>query len=407
MPYPLIASSGPVRPALGAGAMGMREAGFLFAAADSLADHGRRGLERDRIRCVVPRGTEVGGAWPGAARPTTSRKTSHRPSSASVPILSSSCHNDADGLSAGVILKKALQRAGHSPEVRIIGKGEKRVSDAFRREIADRALGGLVIADLGVSAKLPRDDVSGCPPRPPCADRLPHERGHDQRHRRRTRSRPPAFLPIVAPRRWGGGRSSLVGGHRADRRPRGRRRVCRNGGCAFALRHHRAPQGRLAGQNAPRRTQAAMHRPRSPSWRRRMAPKAVLSASMPRPPRCSTKSEVATALDAARMVAPSVSGDVAIVRFASGCQIHPLVAQAWRGTPQGPDRDRGQHGYRGAGCTLRRARRPTAISWPFWPTIVPRGPTSNTATDTGPPPAARCAQGTGTHSWRVSVSAPR
>jgi single-stranded-DNA-specific exonuclease len=36
-------------------------------------------------------------------------------------------------------------------------------------------------------------------------------------------------------------------------------------------------------------------------------------------------------LDAARRVAPKVVDEVALIRFASPTQIHPLIAQQWRG----------------------------------------------------------------------------
>lgn len=69
------------------------------------------------------------------------------------------CHNDADGLSAGVILKAAMTWAGRPPSVRIVGKGENAYSDSFRQELAGLKIGGLVVADLGTAARLPREDI--------------------------------------------------------------------------------------------------------------------------------------------------------------------------------------------------------------------------------------------------------
>jgi single-stranded-DNA-specific exonuclease len=43
------------------------------------------------------------------------------------------------------------------------------------------------------------------------------------------------------------------------------------------------------------------------------------------------KAEVRDALEGAKRTAPKVRGEVALIRFASPCQIHPLVAQQWRG----------------------------------------------------------------------------
>lgn len=311
--------------------MGMREAGFLFAAADSLADHGRRGLERDRIRCVVPRGTEVGG---GMARGSATYDKPENFASAIErfgpdPLIV--CHNDADGLSAGVILKKALQRAGHSPEVRIIGKGENAYSDAFRREIADRALGGLVIADLGVSAKLPRDDVpvvlldhhvpTGCPTNAVTISGIDDD--------------PIPTTSLLAYRcaeamgvaddlLW----LAAIGliGDLADDAGFAEMADARSRYGITALRKA------VSLVNAPRRTASGDASAAFALLEKADGPKAVLSGEHAETAALlDAKSEVATALDAARKVAPSVVGDVAIVRFASGCQIHPLVAQAWRG----------------------------------------------------------------------------
>lgn len=45
----------------------------------------------------------------------------------------------------------------------------------------------------------------------------------------------------------------------------------------------------------------------------------------------SAREEVKTALDQARKAAPVFSGNVALIRMNSPCQIHPLIAQSWRG----------------------------------------------------------------------------
>ena len=43
------------------------------------------------------------------------------------------------------------------------------------------------------------------------------------------------------------------------------------------------------------------------------------------------KAEVRAAMDEAKRVAPLVVGDVALIELNSACQIHPLIAQQWRG----------------------------------------------------------------------------
>ncbi|WP_143132023.1 hypothetical protein [Methylobacterium sp. 174MFSha1.1] len=65
------------------------------------------------------------------------------------------CHDDADGLSAGALLARALARTHYGPaRVRVIGRGESAWSDAVRAELAaGPPVAGLVVADLGVQAE--------------------------------------------------------------------------------------------------------------------------------------------------------------------------------------------------------------------------------------------------------------
>ena len=43
------------------------------------------------------------------------------------------------------------------------------------------------------------------------------------------------------------------------------------------------------------------------------------------------KAEVRTAMDEARRAPPVIAGDVALIRLHTPCQVHPLIAQQWRG----------------------------------------------------------------------------
>ncbi|RIY01927.1 DHH family phosphoesterase [Aureimonas flava] len=241
------------------------------------------------------------------------------------------CHNDADGLSAGVILQAALERAGHAPALRIVGKGENAYSDAFRTELAGRPIGGLVIADLGVAARLPRDDVptilidhhvptgrpagavtiSGIADDPvPTSSLLAY---------RCARTLGPAddLLWLAA--------IGLIGDLAEDAGfPEMQEARERYG--ITALRKATSLV------NAPRRTASGDASAAFALLRKADGPKAVLSGEHAETDALlAAKAEVASALDAARKMAPKVAGDVAVVRFASPCQIHPLVAQAWRG----------------------------------------------------------------------------
>src|SRR3712207_5552960 len=59
-------------------------------------------------------------------------------------------HNDADGLSASALLAQALGRRARPAHVRILGRGDNPWSDAMGAELSRAAVGGLIVADLGV-----------------------------------------------------------------------------------------------------------------------------------------------------------------------------------------------------------------------------------------------------------------
>lgn len=61
-------------------------------------------------------------------------------------------HNDADGLSSGVLLARALARAGREAGVRVLGRGENPWSAGMAAELSAQSPGGLVVADLGLRA---------------------------------------------------------------------------------------------------------------------------------------------------------------------------------------------------------------------------------------------------------------
>jgi single-stranded-DNA-specific exonuclease len=84
--------------------------------------------------------------------------------------------------------------------------------------------------------------------------------------------------------------------------------------------------------NAPRRTAAANPSPALALLMTCGSPKELLSGDHPETELLfQAKAEVAAALDMAKRTAPRIQGDVALIRFASPCQIHPLIAQQWRG----------------------------------------------------------------------------
>ena len=240
-------------------------------------------------------------------------------------------HFDADGLSAVALLARSLARSGRPAEIRIAGKGENPWSLDLRTELARRNPGGLVVTDLGVreGAILPGTPTilidhhvptgtpeeaivfsgNGWVPEPTsallaywCAEALG-----------------PAddLLWLAA--------LGLIG-DMADQ-------------AAFPeLAAAQARFGKTALRdavslvNAPRRTARADAGPALALLLRCDSPKDLLRGGHPETESLrAAKAEVAAALDGAKRVAPKVRGDVALIRFASPCQIHPLIAQQWRG----------------------------------------------------------------------------
>lgn len=244
-------------------------------------------------------------------------------------------HFDADGLAATAILARALGRAGRQVEARIVGKGENPWSPELRAELAQRTgLAGLVVTDLGIGEG---DVVPGLPT---------------------------LLIDHHVPRGTPGG-ARIISGHGAAPEPSSAMLAYH---CAAALGAAEdflwlaalGLIGDMAGEgfpelaeaqkiygktalkdavslvNAPRRTAAADARPALALLMACDSPKELLRGGHPETQLLhAAKAEVAAALEAARRVPPQVRDEVAMIRFASPCQIHPLVAQSWRGRLRG------------------------------------------------------------------------
>jgi len=239
-------------------------------------------------------------------------------------------HFDADGLSAAAILARALTAAGHDARVRIVGKAETPWDDAIRREIADMDPGGVIVTDLGTR------------PEPVLADRPQVTIDHH-----RPTGTPPGTTisgngaepePTSALLAWWAAAAlgdqgdllwlaalGLIGDMAEE--------------CGFPeLTEAQLRWGKTALRhatslvNAPRRTAAADASPALGLLMDGDGPRIVTKSDRPeRQALLDAKAEVRVALDDAKRVAPQVVGEVAMIRFHSGCQIHPLIAQQWRG----------------------------------------------------------------------------
>ena len=240
-------------------------------------------------------------------------------------------HFDADGLSAVAILARALDRSGRPAEIRLVGKGENPWSNALRAELAERSPGGLIVADLGVREGAL---LAGTP-----TVLIDHH------------------VPTGTP-----GDALVISGNGLDPEPTSALLAywCASAitpvedllwlaalgligdmaeGAGFPeMAQAQARYGKTALRdavsmiNAPRRAAAADATPALALLLKGEGPKDVTSGKHPETAELlAAKAEVKAALDAARRVGPKVRDGVALIRFSSPCQIHPLVAQQWRG----------------------------------------------------------------------------
>jgi single-stranded-DNA-specific exonuclease len=240
-------------------------------------------------------------------------------------------HNDADGLSAAAIFLRALRGAGWEARPRILGRGENPWSAAMAAELAPAGFAGIVATDLGVRAGAIKPGTptvvvdhhvpAGMP------DGATIITGH-------------GFDPIptssllawwcagalgeAAPLLW----LAAIGliGDMAEKAGFAELDEARR---AYGVTRLREAVTLL---NAPRRSASGDPAPALALLLKADGPKEVTSGEHPETATLlAAREEVKAALEAAKRVGPTVRNGVALVRFHSPCQIHPLVAQAWRG----------------------------------------------------------------------------
>ena len=239
-------------------------------------------------------------------------------------------HHDADGLASLALLARAFALLDQPVGIRIVGRGENPWSPAMAEELRGIEMGGIIAADLGVRSGALRagtpailidhhvpasaapDSVvisgHGCSPVPTssllaywCAAELA-----------------PvdellwiATLGIVGDMADGAGFPEM-----ALARKRYGITVLRD---ATAL------------INAARRASSADARPALALLMKADGPRDILSGRFPETQvLVAAREEVRRELDKARRTAPTVRNGVALLRIHSPCQIHSLVAQAWR-----------------------------------------------------------------------------
>jgi single-stranded-DNA-specific exonuclease len=249
---------------------------------------------------------------------------------ADVPVLILG-HNDADGLSASALLARALGQSDCPVQIRILGRGENPWSDTNRTELSDAPVGGLIVTDLGVREG---EILAGA------------ETVVIDHH-----------VPTGTP-----GSATVISGFHMDPVPTSSLLAY---WCASAIAEAEdllwiaalgiigdmaeksgfpeledarkrygitALREATALLNAPRRSASGDTKPALDLLMKAGGPKEILSGEHPETALLrEARDEVKRELEVAKRVPPKVRGNVALICFDSRCQIHPLVAQAWRG----------------------------------------------------------------------------
>ena len=239
-------------------------------------------------------------------------------------------HFDADGLAAAAILTRALRAAGRDAQPMVVGKGETPWDEAVRDRLAAQAPALLVVADLGTRAEpmlpgVPTVVVDHHLPTGAPANAVTISgNGLDPE-------------PTSALLAWWAATGigdqgdllwlaalGLIGDMADEGWPELVEAQARWGKTAL--------KDATVLVNAPRRTATADASPALRLLLESDGPKAITRGhSADADALRQARTEVKAAMEMAKRVAPRVVGDVALIAFSSGCQVHPLVAQQWRG----------------------------------------------------------------------------
>lgn len=241
------------------------------------------------------------------------------------------CHFDADGLGAAAILVRALRQAGRSAEPLIIGKTGSPWEAPTRTRIQALQPAGLIVADLGTRAQAV---LPGCPTLV-IDHHVPTGEPEDAITISGNGLDPEPTTALLA---WW---AAAVLGDPADLLWLAA--IGLIGDMAEArgfpeLDEAQSRWGKTALRdatslvNAPRRTALADAEPALRLLLDADGPKRITKGSDADIMALhAAKAEVRAAMDAGKRVAPLVVGDIALIRLNSPCQIHPLIAQQWRG----------------------------------------------------------------------------
>jgi single-stranded-DNA-specific exonuclease len=247
-----------------------------------------------------------------------------------VPVLILG-HHDADGLSSTAILSRALERSGRRTQVRLLGRGENAWSPEMKLELRVRDVGGLIVTDLGTRAEPPLPGVATVIMDHHVPSGIPQEAllvsGYGLL--------PTPTTSLLA--WWCAGAVAEVDdllwlaalgiiGDMEEASGFPELAAARKRWGITALRNA------VSLLNAPRRASAGDAGPALALLLKADGPKAVLSGEYPETALLqAARAEVQEALAEGRRVAPRIRGEVAVIPLHTACQIHPLIAQQWKG----------------------------------------------------------------------------
>ncbi len=239
-------------------------------------------------------------------------------------------HHDADGLSAMAIFVRALRAAGRDVRWRIVGRGENPWSSEMRAELATaEPLSGLIVTDLGLREGALLPGV----PTIIVDHHVPTGAGGDATIITGYGEVPIPTSSLLAywcasaltdpdPLLWLAA-LGLIGDMADAGFPELSAARARYGVTAL--------KDATALINAPRRAAEGDATPALALLLKGDGPKSVLSGEHPETQRLrAAREEVKVELEAAKRIGPRLRNGVALIAFSSPCQIHPLVAQAWR-----------------------------------------------------------------------------
>ncbi|MDP9372237.1 MAG: hypothetical protein M3Q65_07230, partial [Chloroflexota bacterium] len=245
------------------------------------------------------------------------------------------CHSDADGLTSGALLIRALERLGCGRVTPLVtNKGENAWGAAVRERLAATAPAALFVADLG-SRDAPLLDRADVPTLlidhhrplgvPPGAELIS---GYGWDPIPNTSLLVYWLVAAVVPADdllWVAAVGTL-----SDLGERAPFAIVEAAKRVYTAKWLKETTALL---NAARRAAAMDTATALEALLRSDGPRALADpATSPYAPTLQRyRDEVNAALAEARKAAPLFSGPVALVRIDTPCQIHPLIAQAWRG----------------------------------------------------------------------------